>query len=330
MQKILVLTTGGTIASRKTENGLAPGMADDVLISYFGERPGVDLSVESVMNKDSTNMQPEDWVALAERIQQHQAEYDAFIITHGTDTMGYTAAGLSYLLNGLEKPVILTGSQVPLGMAETDAVRNLHDALTFASQTTLNGVFVVFNGLVILGARAVKTKTKSYDAFESVNFPYIASVSDGEMGQLFEPETNEDKVIPSELKLDTNVFVLKAFPGLQPKILDYLAERVDGLIIESFGNGGLPFENRNLIPGIEKMTQAGIPVIITTQILQEGQDIYLYEVGQQVAKAGGITVGDMNTEAVVAKLMWILAQTKNLDIVKVMMQKPIAHDLDFI
>ncbi|SUP52409.1 L-asparaginase 1 [Weissella viridescens] len=181
-----------------------------------------------------------------------------------------------------------------------------------------------------MGTRAVKTKTKSYDAFESVNFPYIASVSDGEMGQLFEPETNEDKVIPSELKLDTNVFVLKAFPGLQPEILDYLAERVDGLIIESFGNGGLPFENRNLIPGIEKMTQAGIPVIITTQILQEGQDIYLYEVGQQVAKAGGITVGDMNTEAVVAKLMWILAQTKNLDTVKVMMQKPIAHDLDFI
>lgn len=329
MQRILVLTTGGTIASHKTDNGLAPGMADDVLISYFEERPGVELEIENVVNKDSTNMQPEDWMTLAQRITDYQNEYDAFIITHGTDTMGYTAAGLSYLLHDLKKPVVLTGSQIPLGMAETDAVRNLHDALTFASQTTVPGVFVVFNGLVILGTRAIKTKTKSYDAFESVNFPYIASVSDGELGPLYEPEP-EDEFVGHSLEQNTNVFVLKAFPGMDPDILDYLGARVDGLIIESFGNGGLPFENRNLIPGIEKMTKAGVPVIITTQILQEGQDIYLYEVGQQVAKAGGITVGDMNTEAVVAKLMWVLAQTDRLDEIKILMQQPIAHDLDFI
>ncbi|MBM7616891.1 L-asparaginase [Weissella uvarum] len=329
MQKILVLTTGGTIASHKTENGLAPGMADDVLLSYFDVPAEVQLSAESVMNKDSTNMQPEDWVTLADRIRNDQDDYDAFIITHGTDTMGYTAAGLSYLLNGIDCPVVLTGSQVPLGMDETDAVRNLNDALTFAIKTPLNGVYVVFNGVVIAGTRAIKTKTKSYDAFESVNFPYIAQVQDGELFNLFEPDPN-DKVMPSELKLDTNVFVLKAFPGLQPEIIDYLGEHIDGLIIESFGNGGLPFENRNLVPGIARLTDAGIPVIITTQILQEGQDIYLYEVGQQVAQAGGISVGDMNTEAVVAKLMWVLAQTKNMDTIKVMMQKPIAHDLDFV
>ena len=113
-------------------------------------------------------------------------------------------------------------------------------------------------------------------------------------------------------------------------IFDYLATHVHGVIIESFGNGGLPFERRNLIPGIEKLIAANIPVIITTQILEEGQDIYLYEVGKKVADAGGITAGDMNTEAIVAKLMWVLAQTRELETVKTLMQTPIAHDLDFV
>ena len=329
MKDVLVLTTGGTIASTKTENGLAPGLDAETLIGYFERRPGVNLSVESVMSKDSTNMQPEDWLDLATRIQQHHDNYDAFIITHGTDTMGYTAAGLSYLLYGFDKPVVLTGSQVPLGMVETDAVRNLHDALTFASQTDLQGVYLVFNGLVMAGTRAVKTKSKSYDAFESINYPYIASVSEGNMVPLYQPEPEEPVLTPS-IALDPNVFVLKAFPGLTVDIFDYLATHVHGVIIESFGNGGLPFERRNLIPGIEKLIAANIPVIITTQILEEGQDIYLYEVGKKVADAGGITAGDMNTEAIVAKLMWVLAQTRELETVKTLMQTPIAHDLDFV
>ncbi|MFS1786736.1 asparaginase [Weissella cibaria] len=329
MKEVLVLTTGGTIASTKTENGLAPGLAAEVLVSYFERRPGVNLSVENVMSKDSTNMQPEDWVEIAERIQAHHQAYDAFIVTHGTDTMGYSAAALSYLLYGFDKPVVLTGSQVPLGMAETDAVRNLHDSLTFASQTDLQGVYLVFNGLVMAGTRAVKTKSKSYDAFESINYPYIASVSEGNMVPLYQPEPETPVLTPS-INLDTKVFVLKAFPGLTVDIFDYLAANMHGVIIESFGNGGLPFERRNLIPGVEKLTADGIPVIITTQILEEGQDIYLYEVGKRVADAGGITAGDMNTEAIVAKLMWVLGQTRQLETVRTLMQTPIAHDLDFV
>jgi L-asparaginase len=326
---ILVLTTGGTIASTETENGLAPGLTADELATYFEERPGVTLHVKSVMSKDSTNMQPEDWLTLANQIADQHDDFDGFIITHGTDTMAYTAAALSYLLYGFDKPVVLTGSQVPLGVSETDAVRNLHDALTFVSQTDVTGVYLVFNGFVMVGTRAVKTKSKSYDAFESINYPYIASVSNGEMLPLYQPE-EETPVIAPEIGLDTEIFVLKAFPGMNVDIFDYLVERFHGVIIESFGNGGLPFERRNLIPGIEKLTEAGIPVIITTQILEEGQDINLYEVGKKVADAGGITAGDMNTEAIVAKLMWVLAQTRDLEQVRTLMQTPIAHDLDFV
>ncbi|GAK30089.1 L-asparaginase [Weissella oryzae SG25] len=328
--EVLVLTTGGTIASIQTERGLAPSMADEVLISYFERRPGVNLSIESVMSKDSTNMQPEDWVEIAKHVMRNRERYDAFIVTHGTDTMAYTAAALSYLLYGIDKPVVLTGSQVPLGVSETDAVRNLHDALTFASQTTLRGVFVVFNGLAMMGTRAVKTKTRSYNAFESINFPYIASISDGMMVPLYEPQV-ENKGITKHVSLNPNVFVLKAYPGLDTHIFDYLIERqFEGVIIESFGNGGLPFERRNLIPSIEKLTKAGIPVIITTQILEEGQDIYRYEVGQRVVEAGGITAGDMNTEAIIAKLMWVLAVTNDRETILQFMQTTIAHDLDFV
>ena len=330
MKDVLVLTTGGTIASQTTENGLAPGLADDALLTYFGEVPGVTLSSEAVMSKDSTNMQPEDWLDLARRVKAYEDEYDAFIITHGTDTMGYTAAALSYLLIDVKKPVILTGSQVPVKAQGTDAVRNLNDALTYASQTELHGVFVVFDGRVMLGTRTVKTKTKSYDAFESINYPYLAKVSSGKVRLAIIPPEEPLVGITPHLTLDTNIFVLKAFPGMPVEIFDYLAENVHALVIESFGNGGLPFQGRNLLPGIKKLVGRQIPVIITTQILEEGQEINLYEVGKQVADAGGITAGDMNTEAIVAKLMWILAETRDFETIKRLMHTPIAHDVDFV
>lgn len=328
--KVCVLTTGGTIVSIQTDLGLAPNMADEVLASYFERRPGVDLEIETVMNKDSSNMQPEDWVEIAERVDKLKGQYDAFIITHGTDTMGYTAAALSYMLYGIDKPVILTGSQVPLGVSESDATRNLQDALTFATQTILTGVFVVFNGLAMMGTRAVKTKTRSYNAFESINYPYLASITGENIVPLYRPG-DELPSIPPHIDVDSNIFVMKAYPGMDTHMFDYLiARQVGGVIIESFGNGGLPFERRNVIPSIEKLTEAGIPVIITTQILEEGQNINLYEVGRRVAAAGGITAGDMNTEAIVAKLMWILAITKDRETILKMMQTPVAHDLDFV
>ena len=224
---------------------------------------------------------------------------------------------------------MLTGSQIPLGELQTDAIRNLDDAVTFASQTHLNGVYLVFNGLVMMGTRAVKTKTKSYDAFESINYPYLASVNAGEMVSLYEPEPEKHQ-LQSHASLDPNIFVLKAFPGLSVDIFDYLVDHTHGVIIESFGNGGLPFQRRNLIPGIEKLIAANIPVIITTQILEEGQDINLYEVGKRVADAGGVTVGDMNTEAVVAKLMWVLDQTRDPQIITQMIQTQAAHDIGFV
>ncbi|WP_100486291.1 asparaginase [Sporolactobacillus pectinivorans] len=329
MKKILVLATGGTIASTHQQDGLAPGLTIDQLASYFKHNQDISVDFQVLMNKDSTNIQPEDWLAMAESIEENQNRYDSFIITHGTDTMAFTASGLSYLLHGIKKTVVITGSQVPVSFKRTDAKKNIHDALTFAQRADIPGVFIVFDGKAIQGTRAIKMRTKSYDAFESINYPYIASIDKGGIRIDYRPEP-EKQLLKTHMGICPDVFLLKVFPGLSPLFFDFLQDHTKGLIIESFGNGGLPFEKRNLVSGVDRLVRKDIPVVITTQCLEEGQNMDLYEVGKRVADAGGITAGDMNTEAIVAKLMWVLSQTSDLVTIKRMIQTPIAHDLDYI
>jgi L-asparaginase len=326
MKKLLLLATGGTIASVKGENGLTPGMTAEELISYLPKQDEKYM-IESkiLMNIDSTNMQPEYWVKMAQAIYNNYDAYDGFVITHGTDTMAYTAAALSYMLQNLSKPVVLTGSQVPIGFKKTDAKKNIADALLFACEE-IGGVYVVFDGRVIIGTRAVKMRTKSYDAFESINHPYIAYIERSEITYHFEIPP-----VKGELRLDTSlcpdVFLLKLYPGTKPEIFDYIKHLYKGVIIESFGNGGVPFQERNLLPKIKELIDSGIAVVITTQCLEEGEDLTLYEVGRKVAQNMVIFSGDMNTEAIVPKLMWALGKTNNLMEVKKIMETPIARDI---
>ena len=326
MKKLLLLATGGTIASVEGKEGLVPGLSAEELLQYFENDPlEVDVTCQIIMNRDSTNMQPEHWVVMAETIAKNYHDYDGFIITHGTDTLAYTSAALSYMLQGLKKPVVITGSQVPISFKHTDAKKNVTDSIRFAKEN-IGGVFVVFDGRVIIGTRAVKMRTKSYDAFQSINHPYVATIEGERISYKWKPD------MPStELSLDTSlsseVFLLKLHPGTKPEIFDFIKMFYKGVIIESFGNGGLPFEGRNLLPKIEELVQAGIAVIISTQCLEEGQDIYLYEVGRKVAQYNIILSADMNTEAIVAKLMWILGKETSLDLIKQRMEQPIAFDL---
>ncbi|RYL93473.1 asparaginase [Sporolactobacillus sp. THM7-4] len=329
MKKILVLATGGTIASTQHQDGLAPGLSIDQLARYFKHNKDTSVDFQVLMNKDSTNMQPEDWLRMARVIDGNQDKYDSFIITHGTDTMAYTASALSYLLHGLNKTIVITGSQVPVSFKRTDAKKNITDALIYAQKADIPGVFIVFDGKAILGTRAIKMRTKSYDAFESVNYPYIASIENQDIRINFQPEP-ETLSLPRHIGICPDVFLLKVFPGLSPAFFDFIKDHTKGLIIESFGNGGLPFEKRDLVSGVKKLVQKGLPVIITTQCLEEGQNMDLYEVGKRVVDAGGITAGDMNTEAIVTKLMWVLSQTSDPEVIKRMIQTPLAYDLDYI
>ena len=326
MKKLLLIATGGTIASIEGQDGLVPGLSANELLHYFqNSGPSIDVTCQILMNRDSTNMQPEHWVEMAEVISQTYHQYDGFIITHGTDTLAYTAAALSYMLQNLQKPVIITGSQIPISFKQTDAKKNLADAVRFACES-VGGVFVVFDGRVIIGTRAVKMRTKSYDAFESINHPYVAHIKGEDINYYWKPTTTGQ-----ELKVDTSlcpdVFLLKLHPGTKPEIFDFIKDHYKGLIIESFGNGGLPFEERNLLPKIKELAEQDFPILISTQCLEEGQDLFLYEVGRKVSQYDIIVSGDMNTEAIVAKLMWALGKATTIKEVKQIIETPAAWDL---
>ncbi|SEM84198.1 asparaginase [Lihuaxuella thermophila] len=327
MKKLLLLATGGTIASVQREEGLAPGMnAEDLLGFLPQERAGYQIESKLLMNIDSTNMQPEFWVKIAEAVYEHYDHYAGFVITHGTDTMAYTSAALSYMLQNAAKPVVITGSQVPISFKRTDAKKNIADAIRFACEDT-GGVFIVFDGRVILGTRAVKIRTKSYDAFESINHPYIAYINGSEVTYnkpVRSPKRGKFHFNPS---LCPDVFLMKLTPGAKPELFDCIKHLYKGVIIESFGSGGIPFQGRNLLPKLQELIASGIAVVITTQCLEEGEDLSLYEVGRKAAQNQIILSGDMNTEAIVPKLMWALGQTNDLQEVKRIMESPIANDI---
>ncbi|MDR4950195.1 asparaginase [Neobacillus cucumis] len=326
MKKILLLATGGTIASVEGSEGLVPGLTVEDLLHFLPESLGnVKVEGKILMNMDSTNLQPEHWAIIADAVYTHYHDYDGFVITHGTDTLAYTSSALSYMLQGLNKPVVLTGSQIPISFKKTDAKKNIIDAVRFACED-IGGVFIVFDGRVILGTRAVKMRTKSYDAFESINHPYVAYVNNVEIHYQWSPMPATQK-LSLNTNLCTDVFLMKLYPGMKPETFDCLKDLYKGIIIESFGNGGLPFEGRDLLFKIKELTEKGIAIVITTQCLEEGEDLLLYEVGRKVAQHQVILSRDMNTEALVAKLMWALGQTDSLEQVKAMMETPLAGDL---
>ncbi|HJV45598.1 MAG TPA: asparaginase [Bacillota bacterium] len=327
MKKILLLTTGGTIASLPGEQGLTPGMTADEIAGYLPEH-NQSYQVESkiIMNIDSTNMQPEFWVKIAEAIYENYDAYDGFVITHGTDTMGYTSAALSYMLQNLSKPVIITGSQIPINYKRTDAKKNITDAIRVACED-IGGVFIVFDGKVIVGTRVVKVRTKSYDAFESINYPYIARVNGSEVLYQKPIPPRKDVGIKFDGSLCPDVFLLKLHPGTKPQLFDCIKPLYKGIVIESFGTGGVPFIERNLVQKIHELIESGIAVVITTQVLEEGEDLGLYEVGRKIAQNMIIRTRDMNTESIVPKLMWALGKTDNLEKVKKIMETPIAYDI---
>ncbi|MGE0910787.1 type I asparaginase [Bacillus atrophaeus] len=326
MKKLLLLTTGGTIASVEGENGLAPAVKADELLSYVSQLDNdYTMETQSLMNLDSTNMQPEYWVKIAKAVEENYEAYDGFVITHGTDTMAYTSAALSYMLQHATKPIVITGSQIPITFKKTDAKKNITDAIRFACEG-VGGVYVVFDGRVIQGTRAIKLRTKSYDAFESINYPYIAFINeDGiEYNKQMTPEREPFAV---DTSLCTDVCLLKLHPGLKPEMLDALKSMYKGIVIESYGSGGIPFEERDLLTKINELIESGIVVVITTQCLEEGEDMNIYEVGRRVNQDLIIRSRNMNTEAIVPKLMWALGKSSDLVEVKKIMETPIADDV---
>lgn len=327
-KNILFIATGGTIASKKTEEGLAPQITSEELIGYVPEiKEFCNVDALQLLNIDSTNIQPEYWVLMTEAIENNYEKYDGFVISHGTDTMSYTSAALSYLIQNLDKPVIITGAQKPINADITDAKKNLLDSFRFAAEKDVSGVYLVFDGKAIVGTRARKVKSKSYSAFESINFPVAAIIDDNRITKYIRNEKLTE-CVKFYKNIFPSIFLLKLAPGMEPDVLDYIGEKYEGVVIESYGVGGLPFQDkRNFLEKLGALTENGKIIVIATQVMFEGSDMGIYEVGVKALKKYNVLQAyDMTIEAAITKLMWIMAQTKDIEEVKKMFYTRINED----
>lgn len=330
MKKVLMLGTGGTIASDITGKGLAPRLTTEELLAGVPEVSALcKVTCMQLFSIDSTNLTPSHWLLVAKAIRENFSKYDGFVICHGTDTMAYTAAALSYLVQYSPKPIVLTGAQKPMVFENTDSKTNLLDAFRVAA-SELCGVMIVFNGRVILGTRARKTHTTSLQAFSSINYPALAVLQNGFLMEYIRPTALPAPIFYS--RLNEKVGLMKMIPGADCGLLSYLLEHNDAVIIESYGVGGLPsYQGSGFFDVIRSAVEQGKTIVMTTQVQNEGSNLAVYDVGFHLKNDLQLLEAyDMTTEAALAKLMWILAQTDDAQEIRRLFCTPVSHDLLYL
>lgn len=311
-KKILFIATGGTIASKKSENGLKPQITPQELLEYVPQvKEFCDFGAIQLLNLDSSNMEPKHWKMMVQTIRENYDAYNGFVIAHGTDTMAYTAAALSYMIQNSTKPVVITGAQKPIDLEITDAKSNLLDSFLYAADDKSQGIQIVFDGKVIAGTRAKKVRSKSYNAFSSIDFPCLAVIQDMNIMRYI-PMIPYEETVQFYDELDENVYLIKMIPGIKPKVLRSVFENYDCIIVESFGVGGIP---KSIADDFYTLCQE-FPdklVVMATQVAHEGSDMTVYEVGHDMKKfCRFLESYDMTLESVIAKVMWMLGNKSRL------------------
>ena len=327
MARILLIATGGTIASVPSAEGLAPALSGEQLLSCLPSQ-ACRVDCMDLFNMDSSNIQPEEWQKMAKTILLYMGDYDGIVITHGTDTMAYTASMLTFLLQNLPLPVVLTGAQQPIVWPDSDGRINLAHGI-LAARRLPGGVYICFGSAVMRGCRAVKTRTTSRNAFESVNAPYVGTVVDGRFIDLtLHRQNGEGKHFAYYSALEPNVALIKLIPGTTARQLSILSEcGVKGVVVEAFGMGGVSNFRRDHAEALRFLMIQGIPVILASQCLYESSTPDIYAVSQPLREAGVISAGDMTTEAAVTKLMWALTQAGDMEGIRALMQRNICGEI---
>jgi len=328
MKKILLIATGGTIASHAGAQGLIPEIAAEGLLKCVPEVFEIcQPHAIQIYNIDSTNVTPQHWIRLATTIREHYDEYDGFVVCHGTDTMSYTAAMLSYMVQHSPKPIVLTGSQQPIDKEDTDGRINLRDSFLYAASDNASDVVIVFQGKIIAGTRAKKVRTKSFNAFTSVDFPNLGVIRDGKIIQyIVTPKQEKPEFF---LELNDRVALLTLTPGMSAEILNAYFQYCDAVVVSGYGTGGIPEgEYYGFYDVIESWERKGKTLVVTTQVQQEGSDMDVYRVGRGWKSRFDLLESyTMTYESIITKLMWILAQTKKDDEVRRLFYQMVNYDL---
>ena len=327
-KKLLIITTGGTLACIQDEKGLVPGLSGQDILAYISDITRLyQVDFLELFQLDSANIQPENWQELAETIYAKHRDYDGIVIFHGTDTMAYTSSVLSFMLPNIPIPVVLTGSQLSILNPLADAVENCRCAIHMAA-SSIPGIFLAFNRKVILGARASKIRTTSFHAFESINYPYIGEINSRGLdlqSSYIPPLTG-----PCKLKknLEKKVFLIKLVPGFNGEIFRFLSEQgYRGLIIEAYGLGGIPSLSPKVLEDLAEVIRKGMAVVVKSQCPYEGSDLSVYETGHAALEAGVFQAYDMSTEAVVTKTMWLLGNYSQREEIEQNFYKNLAGEL---
>lgn len=317
LTSVLIIYTGGTMGMSydKSDGRLIPfdftKILDKLPELYRFELELTILSFEKPL--DSSNIKPSHWITLAKIISQNYDTYDGFIVLHGTDTMAYSASALSFLLDNLNKPVIFTGAQLPIGEVRTDARENFITALEIASarknrRPMVPEVCIYFNNFLLRGNRAKKVQSSHFDAFVSENYPSLAEAGvtiDYNSSYIAKPDSV--KHIKAYDKIDTNVCIVKLFPGITSAYLNAVLTTpgLRGVVLETYGSGNAPTDEW-FIQALESAIKNGIVILNVSQCIGGAVDQTKYQTSKSLNQIGVLSGGDITTEAAVTKLMFVL------------------------
>lgn len=338
-RRVMLIYTGGTIGMIKSpDTGTLEPLDFSNVIKHVPELKELDFNLSAYQFQppiDSSDMRPTHWARLVNVIARHYDEADGFVILHGTDTMAYTASALSFMLEGLAKPVILTGSQLPIGVLRTDGKENLISAIELAAACDDKGlpivpeVCVYFGSTLLRGNRSTKASAERFDAFASYNCPPLATVGINiNYNREIILQPNLQQPLTPHTELENSVIAITLFPGIRPQIIEHVFEMPDlrGIILRTYGSGNAP-QQPWLLHAISNATDEGKVVVNITQCDAGAVEMNLYETGNQLQKAGVVSGGDMTIECATTKLMYLFGKGLDADMVRRMMGTPLAGEI---
>ena len=332
-KSVLIINTGGTISSMKTNHGYEPSAGyvanalEQILTLTHPDMPDYKIKEYSPL-LDSSNMTFAEWNMLAEDIAHEYSHYDGFVILHGTDTMAYTASALSFMLENLAKPVIITGSQIPLAEIRNDAIDNLISSLWLAAHAHLNEVCIYFNRRLLRGNRSQKISAQQFNAFDSPNYPHLATIGTS-------IEVHKDILLPKPKKsfrLQTithqRIANMRLFPGFDYDILASLLDQpIQGLILETYGAGNAQNNDPHFLQLLTNACAKGTIIVNCTQCLHGRVEMGHYATGYTLKQAGLISGQDMTPEATHCKLLYLLSKKDSLGKIKQQMVTSLCGEL---